>query len=241
MPYLVFDIETSALPFEELDPARQEYLLRGCKDDEEREQRINLMSLNPLTAQVVTIGMLYMHNYDAPPRAFVYSNCDTPMTEDVLPDGTVWRGMSESDMLRKWWDGLSQSRHSDKLHLISFNGRSFDCPFLMLRSAALKIRPTRNLMDGTRWRWDDHTDLQEELCFKSTDRTGATRRFNFDFYCRAFGITSPKSEAIAGHKVPEFFREGRHREIAEYCMRDVRATWELYRYWREFLADIESW
>jgi hypothetical protein len=30
--------------------------------------------------------------------------------------------------------------------------------------------------------------------------------------------------------------EGKHREIAEYCLRDVRATVQLYRVWKERLA-----
>lgn len=240
MGFLVFDIETAALPFDDFDPARQEYLLRGCKDDEERQERINMMSLNPLTAQVATIGMLHVPAYDAEPKGYVYSNVGASEPEETLPDGTLWRKMSEKDMLVKWWEILSHSPRHDRFHLISFNGRSFDCPFLMLRSVALKVRPTRNLMDGTRWRWDAHTDLQEELVFRSTDRSGAMRRFNFDFYCKSFGITSPKSEQIAGHKVPEFFRAGEHRTIAEYCMRDVRATWELYKVWKEYLNDIES-
>lgn len=34
--------------------------------------------------------------------------------------------------------------------------------------------------------------------------------------------------------------EGRYREIAEYCMRDVRATVELYRVWNERLRDLSS-
>jgi hypothetical protein len=241
MAFLVFDIETSALPFDDFDPVRQEYLLRGCKDDAEREDRIRMMSLNPLTAQVVAIGMLYVAAHDAEPKGYIYSNCGAAEPDDTLSDGTFWRKMSERDMLAKWWDALSGNRAHDRLHLISFNGRSFDCPFLMLRSAALKVRPTRNLMDGTRWRWDAHTDLQEELAFRSSDRTGAMRRFNFDFYCKSFGITSPKSEQIAGDKVPEFFRAGDHRTIAEYCMRDVRATWELFKVWKDYLADVESY
>jgi hypothetical protein len=33
--------------------------------------------------------------------------------------------------------------------------------------------------------------------------------------------------------------EGRFREIAEYCLRDVRATLDLYRLWRERLAGLK--
>jgi hypothetical protein len=33
--------------------------------------------------------------------------------------------------------------------------------------------------------------------------------------------------------------EGKFREISEYCLRDVRATVELYRVWKERLAGIK--
>jgi predicted PolB exonuclease-like 3'-5' exonuclease len=80
-----------------------------------------------------------------------------------------------------------------------------------------------------------HTDLIDELCFYSPSSYGATKRFNFDFYTRAFGIPSPKGEGIDGSKVSEFFAAGRIAEISEYCLRDVTATWELYKKWIEYL------
>ncbi len=244
MIYLVFDIETAAMPFEAFDDVQQEYLLRNTTTDEEREERKRMLSLNPLTAQVTALGMVTCTSLDGEPRGCVYSSYghedNGEPYEDVLADGSKWCMMSEREMLRKWWEMLAKGRARGGYQLISFNGRAFDCPFLMLRSAALRIKPTRNLMDGTRWKYDRHIDLQEELAFKNNDRTGAMRRFNFDFYCKSFGIPSPKGEGITGYDVPEFYRQGRYREIAEYCLRDVRATWELFKFWKEYLNDIES-
>jgi hypothetical protein len=70
-------------------------------------------------------------------------------------------------------------------------------------------------------------------------REGAARRFNLDFYCKAFGIESPKSHGITGRDVNSLLVEGRFREIAEYCLRDVRATVTLFQIWRERLAGIK--
>jgi hypothetical protein len=66
------------------------------------------------------------------------------------------------------------------------------------------------------------------------------RRFSFDFYCRTFGIESPKANGVSGMDVPRLFDEGKHREIAEYCMGDVRATWELFKFWKEYLAGLRA-
>jgi 3'-5' exonuclease len=238
MPYLVFDIETASLSFEDLDESQQEYLMRGTKSEEEREERKRQMSLNPLTARVVALGMVSVASLDAEPKGCVYSNTgaeEGPGEESTLSDGSMWRSMPERDLLRKWWEVAGKARSRGDCTLISFNGRGFDCPFLMLRSAALRVKPSRNLMDGSRWKYDGHVDLQEELSFRNYGGNGAMRRFNFDFYCKAFGIPSPKGEGITGYDVPDFWRQGRHHEIAEYCLRDVWATWELFKFWREYL------
>lgn len=243
MSYLVFDIETAALDFDDLDEGQQEYLLRGARTEEEQEERKRLMSLSPLTARVVSLGMLSVESLTSEPIACVYSNCGVEGEQDgTLADGSLWRVMPEHTLMARWWEVLAKGRSRGGYTLVTFNGRGFDCPFLMLRSAALRVKPSRNLMSGTRWKYDQHIDLQEELSFRSFGSNGATRRYNFDFYCKAFGITSPKGEGITGYQVPEFWREGRHQEIAEYCLRDVRATWELFKFWREYLGSSdEGW
>ncbi len=70
-------------------------------------------------------------------------------------------------------------------------------------------------------------------------REGAARRFNLDFYCKAFGIESPKSLGVTGRDINSLLAEGRHRDIAEYCLRDVKATLLLYQVWKERLAGIK--
>jgi hypothetical protein len=90
-------------------------------------------------------------------------------------------------------------------------------------------------MSGTKFNYGYHTDLIDELTFYTPSSYGATKRFNFDFYTRAFGLVSPKSDGIDGSKVKDYFIEGKKNEIAEYCLRDVVATWELFLIWKERL------
>ena len=70
-------------------------------------------------------------------------------------------------------------------------------------------------------------------------RDGAARRFNLDFYCKAFGIESPKSHGVTGRDINALLAGGCQREIAEYCVRDVRATVLLYQLWKERLCGIK--
>ena len=43
-----------------------------------------------------------------------------------------------------------------------------------------------------------------------------------------FGVETSKGEGLDGRSVETWYRAGRHREIADYCLDDVRATCELY-------------
>ena len=76
------------------------------------------------------------------------------------------------------------------------------------------------------YRYDQssHCELMEVFNFQ-----GAVRgNYSLDYWCRRFDIESPKG-SIDGSQVARTYREGRIEEIGEYCLRDVRATAELYR------------
>jgi len=100
---------------------------------------------------------------------------------------------------------------------------------LHLRSALLKIKPTKNLMP---YRYDHkiHCDLMEQLTFYNS-----VRKFNLDFYTKAFGIESPKKAGIDGAQVGELYQQKKYKEIARYCVRDLKATQRLYEYWEKYL------
>jgi len=243
MAFLIFDIETAGLPFEHFDEGQQEYLLRGAVSEEEQQQRIDWFSLNPLTARVVAIGIVTAQNLEDEGKGCVLYNdgVEGATRRSTLEDGSAWHSMSEAELLRQWWASIERrGRDGEPWHLVTFNGRGFDCPFLMLRSMALGIKPTRNLMDGTRWNYRNHTDLQDQLAFFGNDRLGAMRRFNLDFYCKTFGVPTPKDGGITGADVGRFYSDGRHAEIAEYALRDVWATWQLYRTWWNSLGELEE-
>ena len=67
-------------------------------------------------------------------------------------------------------------------------------------------------------------DLMDVLCFQGSVRD----RFSLDYWCRRFDIESPKG-SIDGSQVGRAYRDGRIEDIGEYCLRDVRATAQLFR------------
>ncbi|EEF60927.1 3'-5' exonuclease [Pedosphaera parvula] len=239
MATIVFDIETSAVPLENFDEVQQEYLFRELEKIEDEVQRENRraeilrqFSLWPFTAQVVCIAML---NVDTVRGQVLFTADD--YDEDEVQAGPVEfvPCVDEVELLTAFWD---VAQHYDSV--VTFNGRGFDVPFLYLRSAALNVPITRKNWLGYRYAVEPHCDLAEQLTFYGVSgREGAARRFNLDFYCKIFGIESPKSHGVTGMDVSNMMAEGRYREIAEYCLRDVHATVLLYRIWKERLAGIK--
>lgn len=238
MAKLVFDIETSALPHDHLDEFQLEYLFRDAEAIEDeaakqarKEEIARLFNLWPFTSQVVCVGML---NADSGKGQVLFVADDF---EELGNDPSVKYSpcFDESEILSTFWEVAT---HYDRI--VTFNGRSFDIPFLYLRSALLKVPITKKNWLGYRFSTDPHCDLAEQLTFYNVSgRDGAARRFTLDFYCRAFGIESPKSQGVTGKDMNQLIQEGRYREIADYCMRDVRATAELFRIWSERLEGIK--
>ncbi len=239
MATLVFDIETSALSEDSFDESQLEYLFRdaakleeGAERDAKHGEIKRMFNLWPFTAQVVCIAML---NADSAKGKVLF------IAEDYEEDEAGKEGvefvpcMDEAELITEFWNA---AKHFDKV--VTFNGRGFDVPFMYLRSALLNVPISKKNWLGYRFAIEPHCDLAEQLTFYGVSgRTGAARRFNLDFYCKMFGIESPKSHGVTGMDVNDMMKEGRYQEIAEYCVRDVRATVALYQIWQERLAGIK--
>lgn len=235
MAKLVFDIETSALPLDGFDDVQKEYLFRDAErilDPEQRAaRRIELqqmLSLWPLTAQIVCIAMM---NAETERGQVLYVAEEADADGDEKGPVKFVACMDEAEMLGNFWEA---ARHYETA--ITFNGRTFDVPFLYMRSALLNVPISRKDWLGYRYQFDTHCDLADQFTFYNGGRDGATRRFNLDFYCKAFGIDSPKAKGITGMDITQLVAQKRFREIAEYCLRDVHATVALYKIWRDRLS-----
>jgi len=134
---------------------------------------------------------------------------------------------NEAAILAKFWELIP---HYTKF--ITFNGKGFDCPFLMLRSLIQGITPSRNL-DTRRFSISPHCDLLEVLTF-----FGATRKFTLQFWCQTLGIADPKAQFGDGSQVQETYKAGRMDELIDYNLADLVATAELYRQVEERLLSV---
>ena len=239
MATLVFDIETSAVPLDSFDESSQEYLMRPANNlptseeqEAKREELTRMMNLWPFTAQVVCIAMI---NAETLRGQVIFIADDFESNTRDVTGVDFMPVMDEVELLNQFW---AVARHYDEV--VTFNGRQFDVPFLYLRSAQLDVPITRKNWLGYRFATEPHCDLAEQLTFYNVSgRSGAARRFNLDFYCRVFGVDSPKSHGVTGMDVNQLMEEERYGEIAEYCLRDVFATVKLFDIWKARLAGIK--
>ena len=231
---LIFDIETVGADFDSFDETTQESLTRWIKresenDEEYRAALKNLkeeLGFSPLTAEIVVIGTLdYEKN-----QGGIYFQAPGENIGDFTEDGIKFKQMTEKEMLEHFWKEIAPKYQE----FVSFNGRQFDGPFMMIRSACHGIRPTKNLSESRYFyqqRTCVHTDLADQLSFQGNLR----KRGSLHMWSRLFGIKSPKEDGVSGDDVAEMFKNKKYAEIAKYNAGDLRATKELYKKWISYL------
>jgi len=220
MARIVFDIETAGFDFESLEAPVQDYLLKWAETEDEKNEVKEGLSFYPLTGEIVSIGML---NPDTGKGAVFFQNNNGPLLA-FEEEGLRYESGNELDIIQKFWDTVKSYSQ-----FITFNGRGFDCPFIMVRSAVHKIKPSRDLLPNRYG--DTHIDLMDQLNFYGAVR----RKFSLDMWCRTFGIKSPKESGITGYDVKDLYRSGRGLDIAKYCAGDLKATAELLSVWENYI------
>ncbi len=130
----------------------------------------------------------------------------------------------EPEMISKFWQVFEGAQT-----LVTFNGRGFDLP--VLETCALKYGlslpryfgngQARQTYRGSRYADTYHIDLCDFL-----SNFGAVyRRGSLDLLAKLIGL--PGKYIIEGGDVEYLYRQGRLKEINQYCMTDVLQTYLL--------------
>ena len=213
---IAFDIEVAGFHWDEVDEITRGYLLQRAKSEEDRASAPDRTALYPGLGKIIAIGMW---NLEKDRGLCLLEGKHAEQQEwKRVPSSDVFRG-DERELLERFWEIVERKRP----RLVSFNGRYYDGPILMLRSAQLGVAPSLNLC-GNRFNLSTHVDLTEVLSFHGSWR----EQYKLDYWCRRFDIESPKG-SIDGSQIARAYREGRIEEIGEYCLRDTRATAQLFR------------
>src|SRR3989338_7003761 len=221
-PKLIFDIETVGVEFDSLDEKAKEFLLFYADSPEEIENVKNGLGFSTITGEVVAIGIL---NPDTDKGA-VYFQAGKNIEKTEDKNAQYVPCLNEKEVLEHFWESATHYNQ-----FITFNGHSFDCPFVTIRSAILKIKPTKSLIHN-RYYDAPHFDLYDRLT-----NFGAVRfKRSLHMWCQAFGISSPKAKGVSGDDVARLYKEKEYLKIAKYCFDDIKATKELYRYWEKYIS-----
>lgn len=233
MSKLIIDIETVGEDFNSIDKETQNILTKWLEKESYDEDDYKLaldeikngLGFSPYTGQIVVIGVLDADKN----QGVIYFQAPGQKMAEFEENGFKFKAMSEKEMLENFWRGLEKYDEC-----ITFNGRGFDAPFLMIRSAIYQIRPSKNLMSNRylNSQFDiKHVDLFDQLSFYGAMR----RKGSLHLCCRAFGIKSPKTSGVTGDEVGPLFKQGKYLDIARYNVGDLIATRDLYNAWHKYL------
>ena len=119
--------------------------------------------------------------------------------------------------------------------LVTFNGSSFDLPVLRYRAMVNGVSAPGLAIRPYFYRYsEDAIDLCDVLSSFSSQGKATLHEI-----CRVMGLPG-KPSGIHGGEVEKFFRDGKIREIADYCESDVVNTyrvWLRYELFRGRLSD----
>jgi hypothetical protein len=233
MPQLVIDIETIGENFDEMDGTTKEVLTHWIKTESKNESEFTHalqdikegLGFSPLTGQIVAIGILDAEKNNGA----VYFQSPDIVVQEFTEENIKYVPLSEKEILERFW---AVSKNYDQF--ITYNGRAFDIPYIIVRSAVHKIRPSKDLMSNrylNSQRGAQHIDLLDQLSFYGAVR----KKGSLHLWCRAFGITSPKAQGVTGDDVAALFKNKQYLDIARYNVGDLYATRDVLKYWEKYI------
>ncbi len=160
-------------------------------------------------------------------------------------------GESEKEMIEGFLGFIDKKQPK----LVSFNGRAFDMPMLLLRAMKYNLACpayfekenrdlNKNKWDNYRSRYSDrfHVDLMDHI-----GEFGAVRGLKLDTVCKMVGL--PGKYDVHGDEVVALYYDKEIEKIKEYCESDVLNTYWLYLKYEmlkgnltkeEYLNDIDE-
>ncbi len=138
--------------------------------------------------------------------------------------GTIGEGKDEGGMLADFAEFMAKWKPT----IVSWNGRGFDLPVLMLRSLRYGVSaPWYYQNRDYRYRYSNEGHL--DLCDVLADH-GATRMTSLHGAARLIGL--PGKDGVDGSQVEAMYRTGQIEALRGYCLSDVAQTAFLFLRYR---------
>jgi len=126
----------------------------------------------------------------------------------------------ESKILSELWMMLE-----DQPEIVTFNGKSFDLPYIIRRSWYCGVKPTRGY-DTHRYYSKTHFDLRLILADGDTHAKGKLS----DYAKLKLGVDMDTK----GSEVQALWDDGKIKEIVDHCEQDTLITWQLFESMRGY-------
>ena len=218
MVYLTVDIETSRL---KTLPEEDQERIDDIEDEKEKQKAIDNLALNPFTSELVCIGIKKTKNREHS-KGYLLMNSD----KDVKLENENYKyiKLPEVKILEKFWNYIRKTQFNK---FITFNGGGFDFPYMMIRSAYLGI-PIEPIQLSPDWKVEEfHIDLMRQLRFNQYGgNDGPIMTRTLDYYTKRFLNKTSKSN-VKAIMVSQLYKEGKIKEIADYCIDDCEIETEL--------------
>ncbi len=131
----------------------------------------------------------------------------------------------EPELVTRFWQIFETTQT-----LVSFNGRGFDLPVLETRALKYGLPLPRYFGDPQsrlNFRSSRYSDACHiDLCDLLSNYGAVYRRGSLDVLAKIIGL--PGKYLIEGEDVEYLFRQGRLKEINQYCITDVLQTYLLF-------------
>lgn len=184
--------------------------LAECEDHSGKDARA--LALSPRTGRILVGGV---HEPSEDPDLF-----PDPYTFVAEPEH------HERDLIVGLWARIRRAIQDDR-PVVTFNGHSFDFPFLLIRSAILGVDPglsSRALSDlRRRYTFRPHYDVRMALTNWDNRAKGT-----LDEWARAFGVPVADPLVSGGADVFDVWCQAQYDTIRAHCMSDLTVTAALY-------------
>ncbi len=131
--------------------------------------------------------------------------------------------LNEEKTLRGFWKLMEEEFNPYRDLIVGHNVMDFDLPFIYKRSRILMVKPTVQL-SFIRYRSRPIYDTMREWALWNMRE----RFISLSVLAELLGIELEKLDGIDGSRVYDEFMKGNHALIAEYCLRDVELSREIY-------------
>jgi predicted PolB exonuclease-like 3'-5' exonuclease len=194
----IIGFDIETVPLDNLSQAQLDFLDKRLEFSKDNDSE-KIKGTNPYLGKIVCIGLGEIVDKKIATRSLIGE---------------------EKEILEKFWEIMGRVGPAT---FVSFNGLNFDIQFILIRTIFHGIRPTnQQFLDKKKFQLHPHFDIMQLMANWSNPFP------SLDLVCDFLGVKTPKDGAIAAKDVAKAYKDGRIKEIAEYCEKDVKATLEVY-------------